>query len=120
MKIVVDMNLPPAWVPVQAGGHMAMHWSAIGDGKARDTEVMAWARTNGYLVFTHDLHFGALLALTAHVGPSVIQMRTEDVTPETQGNSLLMALERFAQPLADGALISLDEVRARVRLLPIK
>ena len=56
MKIVVDMNLPPAW------GHMAMHWSAIGDGKASDSEVMAWARTNGYLVFTHDLDFGALLA----------------------------------------------------------
>jgi hypothetical protein len=30
------------------------------------------------------------------------------------------ALRRFAGPLADGALISLDEVRARVRILPIK
>jgi predicted nuclease of predicted toxin-antitoxin system len=70
VKIVVDMNLPPAWVPVlEAGGHMAMHWSAIGDGKASDTEVMAWARTNGYLVFTHDLDFGALLALQPTSAP---------------------------------------------------
>ena len=81
---------------------------------------MAWARTNGYVVFTHDLDFGALLALTAQLGPSVIQMRTEDVTPEAQGENLLAALQRFAGPLADGALISLDEARARVRVLPIK
>lgn len=121
MKIVVDMNLPPAWVRLlETGGHTALHWSLVGDGRAPDTEVMAWARTNGFVVFTHDLDFGALLALTAQVGPSVIQMRTDDVTPDAQGQNLLAALQRFAGPLADGALISLDEVRTRVRILPIK
>jgi predicted nuclease of predicted toxin-antitoxin system len=121
VKIVVDMNLPPAWVPeLEVGGHTAVHWSSVGDLKATDAAVMAWARSNAYVVFTHDLDFGALLALTAQTGPSVIQMRTDDVTPETQGANLLAALERFAGPLAAGALISLDEVRARVRVLPIK
>ena len=117
----MDMNLPPVWVPVlEAGGHTAVHWSSVGDHKATDSVVMAWARTNGYMVFTHDLDFGALLAFTAQVGPSVIQMRTDDITPEAQGENLLAALQRFAGPLADGALISLDEARARVRVLPIK
>jgi predicted nuclease of predicted toxin-antitoxin system len=121
VKVVVDMNLPPAWVPVlQAGGHMAIHWSAVGDSRATDAAVMAWARANGYVVFTHDLDFGSLLALTAQTGPSVIQMRTDDITPEVQGKNLLAAIQRFAGPLVDGALISLDEVRARVRVLPIK
>ena len=100
-------------------GHTAVHWSLVGDHKATDAVVMAWARTNGYVVFTHDLDFGALLALTAQTGPSVIQMRTDDITPEAQGAKLLAALQRFAGPLVDGALISLDEVRARVRVLPI-
>lgn len=81
---------------------------------------MGWARANGCVIFTHDLDFGALLAIAAQVGPSVIQMRTNDVTPDAQGRNLLAALERFAGPLADGALISLDEARARVRVLPIK
>ena len=27
---------------------------------------MAWARDNGHVVFTHDLDFGTLLALTRH------------------------------------------------------
>src|SRR5262245_56101629 len=115
------MNLPPAWVPaLEAGGHTAVHWSSVGDSRAPDVAVMAWARANGCVVFTHDLDFGALLAATAQVGPSVIQMRTNDITPEVQGENLLAALQRFAGPLADGALISLDEARARVRVLPIK
>jgi predicted nuclease of predicted toxin-antitoxin system len=81
---------------------------------------MAWARQNSYVVFTHDLDFGALLALTGAEGPSVIQIRTIDVTPEAQSKRLLDALVQFKEHLADGALISIDESRARVRLLPLK
>jgi predicted nuclease of predicted toxin-antitoxin system len=81
---------------------------------------MAWARQNEYVVFTHDLDFGALLAVTEAEGPSVIQIRTTDVTPDAQGQRLLVALEQFKEHLADGALISIDESRARVRLLPLK
>ena len=121
MKLVVDMNLPPTWVPVlEAGGHTAVHWSSVGDHKATDSAVMEWARTNGFVVFTHDLDFGALLALANQIGPSVIQIRTDDITPEAQGANLLAALQRFSESLTDGALISLDEIRARVRVLPIK
>ena len=65
-------------------------------------------------MFTHDLDFGALLALTAQVGPSVIQMRTDDVPRPKPRERILLALHRFAGPLTDGALISLDEVRAHV------
>ena len=32
MKILLDMNLSPVWVPyLQNGGHEAKHWSEIGD-----------------------------------------------------------------------------------------
>jgi predicted nuclease of predicted toxin-antitoxin system len=40
---------------------------------------MKWANDNGYVVFTHDLDFGALLATTHAQGPSVIQIRTQDI-----------------------------------------
>jgi predicted nuclease of predicted toxin-antitoxin system len=121
VKLLVDMNLPPAWVPVlQAADHQAVHWSSVGDVRATDSVVMAWARVNGYVVFTHDLDFGALLAISAADGPSVIQIRTNDVTPESQATLLLYALTRFSEQLTNGALISLDEARARVRVLPIR
>ncbi len=47
-------------------------------------------------------------------------LSTNDITPKTQLENLLAALRRFAGPLADGALISLDVARARVRVLPVK
>jgi predicted nuclease of predicted toxin-antitoxin system len=81
---------------------------------------MTWARQNGYVVFTNDLDFGALLAVTGAEGPSGIQIRTTDVTPEAQSKRLLGALEQFKESLSDGMLISIDERRERVRLLPLK
>ena len=65
MKILIDMNLPPRWAKVFAGaGWEALHWSQVGAPTASDREIMAWARENGYIVFTHDLDFSALLAAT--------------------------------------------------------
>ena len=121
MKLLVDVNLSPAWVLVlQAAGHEAQHWSTVGNPRAEDREIMTWARQNSYVVFTHDLDFGALLAVTETEGPSVIQIRTTDVTPEAQSKRLLDTLEQFRQHLTDGVLISIDESRARIRLLPLK
>ncbi len=120
MKIVVDMNLSPDWVPVlRAAGHEAEHWSTIGNPRAPDKEIMAWARTRGVVVFTHDLDFGTLLAATGAEGPSVFQIRTQDVTPSAQQKAVLAALARFKTLLEEGALITLDEARSRVRVLPL-
>ena len=82
MKLLVDMNLPPDWVAVlKEAGWEAEHWSNIGNPRAADPEIMAWAMKHGQGVFTHDLDFGSLLALTQAEGPIVIQVRTQDVTP---------------------------------------
>jgi len=72
------------------------------------------------MVFTNNLDFGALLAVTGAEGPSVIQIRTTDVAPEARSKLLPGALEQFKESLSDGALISIDERRERVRLLPLK
>lgn len=121
MKIVVDMNLSPAWVPVlRQAGHEAVHWSAIGAPTAPDHEILAWARDQGHLLFTHDLDFGAILAATKTDSPSVVQIRAEDVTPDHAKRLLLDVLRRFADALSRGALVSVDESNARVRMLPIQ
>ena len=73
MKIVIDMNLSPEWADFfRSAGMEALHWSQVGDGHAEDATIMSWARSNDYVVFTHDLDFGTLLALTRATGPSVI------------------------------------------------
>jgi predicted nuclease of predicted toxin-antitoxin system len=120
MKILIDMNLSPDWVDVFIGnGFEAEHWSTVGDPRAGDSVLMDWARANGYIVFTHDLDFGTLLALTQAESPSVIQVRTQDVTPAHLSSMLLTALRNYESQLTSGALIILDEGKSRVRILPL-
>jgi len=120
MKLLVDMNLSPLWVDVLKGaGHDALHWSMVGAPNATDRVIMEWAVLNEYVVFTHDLDFGAILAATRGRAPSVIQMRAQDVSPEACAGSLLDALNRYGSHLRQGSLVTIDEKRARVRILPL-
>jgi predicted nuclease of predicted toxin-antitoxin system len=121
MKLLLDMNLSPDWVAVlKEAGWEAVHWSKVGNLRAADSEIMTWAKQNGHIVFTHDLDFGSLLALTQAEGPSVIQVRTQDATPSAIGKLVINALRQFQPDLEKGALIILDESRVRARVLPLK
>ncbi len=120
MKLVVDMNLSPDWVPILTqSGHDAIHWSQAGSANAPDRLILAWARENGRIVFTHDLDFGAILAATNTDAPSVVQIRTPNPVPDHCGAMVIEVLNRYERPLNQGALLSVDERHARVRLLPL-
>jgi predicted nuclease of predicted toxin-antitoxin system len=120
VKILVDMNLSPDWVPVlQRHGWSATHWSTVGDPRATDRTIMDWAVANGYIVFTHDLDFGTMLALTHATGPSVIQVRSENVLPDHLQPFVIAALRQHDADLVSGALVVVDEARCRTRVLPI-
>src|SRR5437870_8712162 len=67
-------------LPWISSGSLIVHRSAVGDPSAGDATIMAWALTQGHVVFTHDLDFGTALALTHAGGPSVIQVRRDDKT----------------------------------------
>ena len=121
MKLLIDMNLAPRWVRVLAdAGHDAMHWSEVGDQRASDTEIMAYALRHGLIVLTHDLDFGDILAATGGTGPSVVQIRSDDVRADTIAGQIVRALETCSNALAHGALLSVDVDRARLRLLPLR
>ncbi len=121
IKIIIDMNLPPKWVAVfESEGWTAVHWSSIGNPRATDSEIMRYAKNGGFLVFTHDLDFGAILAATGWKTPSVIQVRTQDIFPEAIGQLVIDAIRQFTDKIHEGVLISIDENRARARILPLQ
>lgn len=120
MKFLIDMNLSPEWVTVfKRNGWEALHWSEVGDPRAADRCIMDWARTNGYTIFTHDLDFGTMLAFTQAKGPSVIQIRTQDVTPKHLETIVMSALQQYRSLLDKGALIIVNEHKLRARILPL-
>jgi predicted nuclease of predicted toxin-antitoxin system len=119
MKLLIDMNLSPDWATVfEQQGWEALHWSMVGDPRATDSVIMEWACANDYVVFTHDLDFGTLLAITRAQGPSVVQVRTQDIMPQSLGSRLVRILRQYESVLEKGALATVDETKSRVRILP--
>lgn len=119
-KILIDMNLSPSWVPIlEKCGWSAVHWSTVGDSRATDETIMNWALGNSCIIFTHDLDFGTMLALTYKNGPSVLQVRGMDVLPDYMAKFVIAALYQHEADLVSGCLLVVDDVRCRVRMLPI-
>ena len=121
MNVLVDMNLSPRWVSLLVdAGIEAAHWSTLGAANAPDTEIMAFAKANGYIVLTHDLDFSAILAATQGDKPSVVQIRAENVSPDVIGKPVIDALRQMAAELTEGALLTIDPNRTRLLLLPLQ
>jgi predicted nuclease of predicted toxin-antitoxin system len=120
MKILIDMNLTPDWVTAFAAANIeSIHWSTVGDPQAEDKRIVEYARQNGYVIFTHDLDFGTILALTRADGPSVVQVRAQNILPSQLADLIVSVLRSNEQVLEQGALLVVDEGRQRVRILPL-
>jgi predicted nuclease of predicted toxin-antitoxin system len=81
---------------------------------------MAYAAAKGYVVVTHDLDFGAILAVTHGKKPSVVQIRSEDVSSDIVGRQTVAALRHTQAELEAGALVTIEADRTRLRLLPLE
>jgi predicted nuclease of predicted toxin-antitoxin system len=120
VKLLVDMNLSPQLAPIlQARGFETVHWSAVGSPLADDTEIMGYAAANGLVVLTHDLDFSAILAATNGDKPSVVQIRANDLSSDLLVDLIVAGLRRCERELAEGALLTVDADRQRLRLLPL-
>jgi predicted nuclease of predicted toxin-antitoxin system len=119
MKIIVDVNLAFRWAAMLSErGIEAIHWTAIGAANAQDSEIMYYARQNGYSVFTNDLDFSAILVSTRAVGPSVIQIRAEDTRPEAHLDRVAEALIKYSGAIEQGTIITIDPHKTRMHILP--
>jgi len=120
VKILIDMNLSPTWVEfLIVNGFESQHWSKVGDPRATDESIMRHAREHGFVVFTHDLDFGNILAVTHALGPSVVQVRTEDPVPSAIGHMVVVSLREYEPHLLRGALLTVEMDRWRGRILPL-
>ncbi len=120
MKLLIDMNLSPKWVKFLGGaGFESTHWSTVGPANASDAIIMEFARNSGFVILTHDLDFGTILASTAGNAPSVVQIRSDDLRIDVIGNQIVGALAQVQEMLEQGALVTVDARRTRISVLPI-
>lgn len=121
MKLLIDMNLSPRWVDALAdAGIESAHWSTLGAPSASDPNIMAFAKAHDYVVLTHDLDFGAILAATHGDKPSVVQLRAANLAPEAISAHVITAIRQLSTELEAGALLTVEPGRTRARLLPLE
>jgi predicted nuclease of predicted toxin-antitoxin system len=121
MNFLVAMNLSPRWADyLKKSGFSVLHWSDLGPPTASDRELMQWAAQRGYVVLTADLDFPAILAGTEGREPSVIVLRSDNLTPEALGRQVVTAIRQVGPELSAGAILSVDVRQARLRVLPLQ
>src|SRR5213592_187817 len=92
-------------------GHEVAHLRDDGLHRMADEDVFAKAIAEDRIVLTFDLDFGEIAALSRGRKASVVQHRVID--------RLAAAIAGAPGALADGAVVTVEESRIRIRPLPI-
>jgi len=60
-----------------------------------------------------------MLALTKSSKPSVMQIRTQNMYTDHFIKEIATVLDKFSSELQQGAILTIDERKSRVKILPI-
>ena len=120
MKLLFDMNLSPKLADIlMAKGIESVHWFKIGAPEAADSEILAYASENDYIIVTSDLDFSTIMSISHGSKPSVIQIRVQGFQKDRTVDLIIFAIKQFADELEKGAVMSIDTKKSRLRLLPL-
>jgi len=120
MKLLLDQGLPrSAAALISEAGIDTIHVADIGLSAADDTDILQRAKNDERIVVTLDADFHALLALSAATTPSVIRIRIERLRAQVLANLLLSVVGEFAEDLKQGAIMTVEPSRVRLRHLPL-
>ncbi|HZX47767.1 MAG TPA: DUF5615 family PIN-like protein [Nitrospirota bacterium] len=121
LKFLADMNISPLTVEeLSSKGWDIVRVNEIMDVRSTDIEILTYAREHDKVIITHDLDFSLLLAIRGYEKPSVINLRIEDASPESVTGRIVEVVLEMEKEFEEGIVVSVDELSARYRSLPIK
>jgi predicted nuclease of predicted toxin-antitoxin system len=121
VKCLVDVGVSRTTVQVLRGqGHEVLSLIEEHLERLSDAEILQKAKQEACIVVTFDLDFADLLALGAHILPSVIIFRLYNQTPSSVTPRLLQVLEECGKDLVAGAIVTVEDSRYRLRRLPLE
>jgi predicted nuclease of predicted toxin-antitoxin system len=104
---------------LRAQGHDATHLGEEKLHRLPDPDVFRKAAAERRILLTFDLDFGEIVALTGEKKVSVLLFRVHDTRSPHVIERLSSALRQTQQALGSGAIVVVEESRARVRRLPV-
>ncbi len=120
MKFLADMGISPRSVEFLRDLQIdAIHLHELGLEQLPDGEIVAKARREAYIILTHALDFGELLALSGARLPSVVIFRLQNMRPANINRYLQQLIAQHKLMLDQGAIFIISENRIRIRSLPI-
>jgi predicted nuclease of predicted toxin-antitoxin system len=120
MRFLADMGISHRIVTwLTERGHEAMHLRQHGLQRMEDGDIFTKASQEGRIILTWDLDFAEILALSREHIVSAVVFRLINTRSVHVITRLERVLEESAQDLITGAIISVEESRHRVRLLPL-
>lgn len=119
MRLLLDQGLPlSAAALLRDAGVETVHVSEISMSEAEDAEIIQKAKEGEYVVVTLDADFHTLLALSLASSPSVIRIRIERLRAPALRDLLLATIAECWYELEQGAALTIEPSRIRIRRLP--
>jgi predicted nuclease of predicted toxin-antitoxin system len=110
---------PAAVARLEAHGHEAVHASNIGLARAKDAEILSFARREGRIVVTADLDYPRLLAIQKANSPGVLLFRGGSYSDQEMLRLLERVLLQSEPADLEHSVTVVDLTRVRRHRLPI-
>lgn len=120
MKLLLDQGLPRSSAALlREAGIDTIHVAEIGLSAATDTEILQKAQEDERVAVPLDADFHTFLALAGATSPSVIRIRIERLRAQALTGLLLTVIGECEGALEEGAVVTVEPSRIRVRYLPL-
>ena len=121
MKFLLDMGLPRRLAHnLSESGWNTVHITEIASPTTSDSEIVKLATQESRIIVTSDGDFAQIIALKGLALPSVIHIREQNLKRQRMFSLLTQLIPQTSYELKKGCIVSVTNVAARVRELPIE
>lgn len=120
MRLLADLHIAPRTVQfLRSLGHDVLRVTDLLPATASDETIVARAAQDQRIILTQDLDMTAIIALSRRQYPSLVTLRLSSVRIEFVNTILQRTLPVLEHDLQQGALVTMEDNRVRVRRLPL-
>jgi len=120
MRFLCDMGVSrqvSKWL--QSLGHESSHFGEQGLARLPNGKIFAKAAAENRVVLTFDLDFAEIAAIAGDPMTSVVVFRLRNTRAEHVIERMAVVLDNASEALEQGAIVTVEEARLRIRQLPI-